>query len=324
MPTALIVGVTGQDGGYLAELLTDKGYDVVGVTRDVAKATADLPAPLQQRVMLEEWDMANSSRIVEIFDAHRPIEAYNCAARSSGVGMFDDPAGIGAINGLAVTHLLDAIRVVDADTRFCQASSSEMFGEPATSPQSETTPFNPRSPYGAAKLYAHWMVDVYRRAHGVHACSAILFNHESPRRPLHYVTRKVSRAVASIKLGLSNELRLGSMTASRDWGFAGDYARAMWLMLQQNVADDFVVATGVAHSVRDLCEVAFAHVGLDYKQYVHSDTASYRPDERVQLVGDPRRAGARLGWEPSVNFAALVEMMVDADLANLRRAKHAL
>jgi GDPmannose 4,6-dehydratase len=320
MTTALILGVTGQDGVYLAELLAEHGYDIVGVTRDLAAAATKLPATLRARVELEHWNMLDARRIADVFAKHRPAAAYNCAARSTGVGMYDDPAAMALINGVAVTHVLEAIRTQSAATRFCQASSSEMFGEPTQSPQSETTPFNPRSPYGAAKLYAHSMVDIYRRTHGVFACSAILFNHESPRRPLHYVTKKVSRAAAAIKLGLADELKLGNMTAVRDWGFAGDSVRAMWSMLQQPKAEDYVVATGATHSVETLCQTAFGYVGLDYRKYVVTDADAYRPDERVALVGDPRKAKAQLGWEPSVGFEALVHMMVDADLESLRGA----
>jgi GDPmannose 4,6-dehydratase len=318
MSQVLVLGVSGQDGSYLAELLLDKGNDVVGVTRDAARAVAALPVTVRDRVAFEEWNMQDPVRIVELFARYRPAEAYNCAARSTGSGMHDDPVGIAETNGVAVAQVLEAIRSVSAGTRFCQASSSEMFGEPAESPQSETTPFKPRSPYGAAKLYAHAMIEVYRRAHRLYACSAILFNHESPRRPLHYVTRKVSHAAAAIKLGLTDALDLGNLAARRDWGFAGDYVRAMWAMLQRPQPDDYVVATGVTHSVRDLCEVAFAHVGLDYRRYVRSDPASYRPDERGQLVGDARKARAELAWQPRVDFEAMIRAMVDADLEQLR------
>jgi GDPmannose 4,6-dehydratase len=314
----MVIGITGQDGGYLTEWLVGRGYDVVGVTRDVAKARSSVPDELLTSVVFEQWDMLDSARATELVDAHRPDEAYNCAARASGVGMYDDPASMALTNGVAVAHLLEAIRTTGSRTRFCQASSSEMFGEPTTSPQSETTRFNPRSPYGAAKLYAHALIGVYRRVHGLHACSAILFNHESPRRPLHFVTRKISNGAARIALGLTTELRLGSMTAQRDWGYAGDYVRAMWAMLQQSEADDFVIATGVAHSVSDVCRVAFAHVGLDYRAHVKSDVSSYRNDERVQLVGDPRKANTQLSWVPAVEFEDLIRIMVDADLAALR------
>ncbi len=322
MAKAMIIGITGQDGFYLTELLADKGYELVGVTRDGAAARSKLPAGLLSRVTLEEWDMHDPARAAQLFGKHRPDEAYNFAARSSGIGMYDDPAGIALTNGVAVTHILEAIRAANASTRFCQASSSEMFGEPATSPQSEATLLKPRSPYGAAKLYAHSMIDIHRRAHGLYACSAILFNHESPRRPLHYVTRKISRAAASISLGLTGELRLGSLSARRDWGFAGDYARAMWAMLQRPAADDYVIATGVAHSVSDVCAVAFAHVGLDHRTYVRSDPSSYRHDERIHLVGDARKAHTELAWTPAVSFDELIRMMVDADVAELRNGKH--
>lgn len=322
MAKAMVIGITGQDGLYLTELLAGKGYEIVGVTRDVARARSKLPEELSTNVELEEWDMLDPARVLRLFDMHHPDEAYNCAARASGIGMFDDPAGIALTNGVAVTHILEAIRATGAATRFCQASSSEMFGEPTSSPQSEQTPCKPRSPYGAAKLYAHALIDIYRRAHGLHACSAVLFNHESPRRPLHFVTRKISNAAAEIALGLTVELRLGSVTARRDWGYAGDYVRAMWMMLQSQVADDFVIATGVGHSVSEICDVAFRHVGLEYRDYVRSDTSSYRHDERVHLVGNPRKANTQLGWTPAVSFEDLIRMMVDSDLAALRSVRH--
>jgi GDPmannose 4,6-dehydratase len=277
-----------------------------------------LPTPMSDRVAFEEWNMQDPTRIVEILARYRPAEAYNFAARSTGSGMHDDPAGIAVTNGVAVAQILEAIRSVSASTRFCQASSSEMFGEPAQSPQSEATPFTPRSPYGAAKLYAHSMIDIYRRTHRLFACSAILFNHESPRRPLYYVTRKVSHAAASIKLGVTDTLSLGNLAARRDWGFAGDSVRAMWSMLQRPQPDDYVVATGVTHSVEELCQIAFAHVGLDHRRYVRSDPASYRPSERGQLVGDAGKAHSELGWQPSVGFEDMVRAMVDADLERLR------
>lgn len=315
--TALITGITGQDGQYLAELLLDKGYRVVGAAQDVAKAAAKLAPALRDNVTLTAWNMTDQGRIEALLSTIRPNELYNFAAYSSGEGMFDDPVAIGDVNGLAIVRILEAIRRVDPGIRFCQASSSEMFGEAASSPQSEEMPFCPRSPYGAAKLYAHSMVRVYRLHYRLFACSAILFNHESPRRGLAFVTRKVTHAAAKIKLGLSSELRLGNLDARRDWGFAGDYVRAMWLMLQNAEADDYVIATGETHSVRNLCEQAFGYLGLDYRQYVQVDNASYRPGERVQLVGDPAKARRALGWVPQVTFSDLVKMMVDADLARI-------
>lgn len=314
MQTAVVTGITGQDGSYLAELLLARGYKVIGAVRDVEKAAAVLPPDIRVGVNLTTWDMSDQNGIAALLSEVRPREIYNFAAYSSGAGMFDDPVGIGEVNGIAVTRVLEAIRCVDSGIRFCQASSSEMFGEAFTSPQSEETPFNPRSPYGAAKLYAHSMIKIYRQRYGLFACSAILFNHESPRRGLQFVTRKITQEAVKIKLGLSHRLTLGNLDARRDWGFAGDYARAMWLMLQQPEADDFVVATGETHSVREFCEHAFEYLGLDYRHYVQEDRAIYRPTETVQLVGDAAKARSVLRWEPQVNFRDLVRMMVDADL----------
>lgn len=318
MKTALITGIAGQDGSYLAELLLDKGYRIVGAVMDVQRDSTLLPSSLMSRVELVEWDMLNREiEITDILSRYKPGEVYNYAAYSSGAAMFDDPVGIGEVNGLAVTRILEAIRQADMNIRFCQASSSEMFGDAVESPQSEETPFQPRSPYGAAKLYAHSMIRIYRRQYGLFACSAILFNHESPRRGLGFVTRKIAHEAAKIKLGLANELRLGNLDARRDWGFAGDYVRAMWLMLQQPNAEDYVVATGETHSVRELCEIAFGHLGLDYRDYVRQDAAAYRPTESVQLVGNSDRARKQLGWVPEVGFREMVSMMVDADMCKL-------
>jgi GDPmannose 4,6-dehydratase len=312
--TALVTGITGQDGSYLAELLLTKGYRVIGAVRDVQKAAEVLPVSLKNRVELVAWDPRNQSATTHVVSCHRPVELYNFAAYSSGTGMFDDPVGISEVNGLAVARILEAIRGVDPNIRFCQASSSEMFGEVVESPQSEETPFRPRSPYGAAKFFAHMMVQIYRQRYGLFACSAILFNHESPRRGLGFVTRKIAHGAATIKLGLAKELPLGNLEARRDWGFAGDYVRAMWLMLQQSQADDYVVATGETHSVRELCECAFGYLGLDYRQYVRKETTAYRPSEPVQLVGDAKKARRLLGWEPRVEFRELVSMMVESDM----------
>jgi GDPmannose 4,6-dehydratase len=317
--TALVTGVAGQDGSYLAELLLARGTQVIGAVRDVARARAGLPASLRDAVQLVPLDLRDARAIGPLLERFKPAELYNCAGYSSGTGMYDDPAGIGEVNGIAVTHLLEAIRAAGGTTRFCQASSSEMFGETTESPQTESSPFRPRSPYGAAKLYGHAMVRIYRQRYGLFACSAILFNHESPRRGLGFVTRKVSHGAASIKLGLATELVLGNLDARRDWGFAGDTARAMWTMLQASEAGDYVVATGETHSVRDLCECAFGHLGLDYRAHVREQAADFRPAEAVQLVGDARRARARLGWAPEVGFRELVTMMVDADVELLRR-----
>lgn len=317
MKTGLVTGIAGQDGSYLAELLLAKGYRVVGAVRDVQRTSDFLSSSLMSRVELVEWDMLNQVEMADVLSRYQPAEIYNYAAYSSGVGMFDDPVGIGEVNGLAVARIMEAIREVDTNIRFCQASSSEMFGDAVESPQSEETPFQPRSPYGAAKLYAHSMLRIYRQRYGLFACSAILFNHESPRRGLNFVTRKIAHEAAKIKLGLANELRLGSLDARRDWGFAGDYVRAMWLMLQQPLAGDYVVATSETHSVRELCEIAFGHFGLDYRNYVQEDAAAYRPAESVQLVGNSEKARKQLGWVPEVEFREMVGMMVDADLRKL-------
>lgn len=313
MNTALITGMSGQDGSYLAEQLLEQGYRVLGGVRDVAKAGASLPLRLREAVELIAWDMGDLPAMKEVIASRRPSEIYNFAANSSGAGMFDDPLGMADINGVAVTRILEAMRAVDPKIRFCQASSREIFGEALESPQTESTPTNPRSPYGAAKLYADCMIRIYRRRYGMHACSAILFNHESPRRSLDFVTRKITHEAARIKLGMAQELHLGNLDTQRDWGFAGDYVRAMWLMLQHDSADDYVVATGEAHSVREFCDVAFGHLGLDYRDHVREDTASYRPSEPAPLVGSPAKARRDLGWEPKVSFRELVHMMVDAD-----------
>jgi GDPmannose 4,6-dehydratase len=318
MKTGLVTGIAGQDGSYLAELLLARGYRVVGAVMNLQRDSDLLPSSLMGRVELVEWDMLNRKiEITDILLRYQPAEVYNYAAYSSGVGMFDDPVGIGEVNGLAVARILEAIREADTNIRFCQASSSEMFGDAVESPQSEETPFQPRSPYGAAKLYAHSMIRIYRQRYGLFACSAILFNHESPRRGLGFVTRKITHEAAKIKLGLANKLHLGSLDARRDWGFAGDYVRAMWLMLQQPLAEDYVVATGETHSVRELCEIAFGHLGLDYRDYAQEDVAASRPAESVQLVGNSERARKQLGWVPEVGFREMVSMMVDADLRKL-------
>lgn len=321
MKTALVTGIAGQDGSYLAELLLAKGYHVVGALMDMKRDSGLVASSLINRVELVEWDMCSRKKeIIDFLSHYQPAEVYNYAAYSSGAGMFDDPVGIGEVNGLAVARILEAIRQVDANARFCQASSSEMFGDAAESPQSEDTPFHPRSPYGAAKLYAHSMIRIYRQRYGLFACSAILFNHESPRRGVDFVTRKVTRGAAKIKLGLAQELRLGNLDGRRDWGFAGDHVRAMWLMLQQPRADDYVVATGETHSVRELCEIAFGHLGLDYRDYVREDVEVYRPAEPVQLVGNSERARQQLGWVPEVGFGEMVTKMVDADMHELSGA----
>ena len=315
--TALITGLTGQDGSYLAELLLANGYRVIGASRDIQKASTKLVSSLVGRVELVAWDMLDQHRITEVLAEYRPAEIYNFAAYSSGAGMFDDPVGIGEVNGLAVTRILESIRSVDTKMRFCQASSREIFGEAVESAQTESTPANPRSPYGAAKLYADSMIRIYRQRYDLFACSAVLYNHESPRRGLCFVTRKITHEAAKIKLGQASELRLGNLDAHRDWGFAGDYVRAMWLMLQHPLADDYVVATGETHSVRELCELAFGYLGLDYRDFVREDPTVYRPVEPVRLVGDSRKVRNQLGWVPEVGFREMVGMMVDADLYRL-------
>ena len=316
-PAALVTGIAGQDGSYLAELLLAKGYRVIGAVRDRQKARAALPVEVADAVELVAWDMLDQRGMTETLALYRPQEIYNLAAYSSGAGMYDDPVGVGEVNGMAVTRMLEAIRAVDVRMHFCQASSREIFGEAIESPQTELTPVNPRSPYGAAKLYADSMIRIYRQRYGIFACSAILFNHESPRRGLGFVTRKITHEAARIKLGLAKELHLGNLDAQRDWGFAGDFVRAMWLMLQQQQADDYVLATGQAHSVRELCDLAFSHLGLDYRDHVREDEAAYRPTETALLVGDIAKARAGLKWQPEVGFRELVQMMVDEDLRNL-------
>jgi GDPmannose 4,6-dehydratase len=316
-PAALVTGITGQDGSYLAELLLVKGYSVIGAVRDRQKARAALPVDVADAVELVSWDMLDQHGMTETLAVYRPQEIYNFAAYSSGTGMYDDPVGVGEVNGMAVTRILEAIRAVNAGMRFCQASSREIFGEALESPQTESTPVNPRSPYGAAKLYADSMIRIYRQRYGIFACSAILFNHESPRRGLGFVTRKITYEAARIKLGLAKELHLGNLDAQRDWGFAGDVVRAMWLMLQQQHADDYVLATGQTHSVRELCDLAFSHLGLDYRDHVREDRTAYRPAETALLVGDIAKARAGLKWQPEVGFRELVQMMVDEDLRSL-------
>lgn len=316
---ALITGVTGQDGSYLAELLLAKNYQVIGVVRNLENAKKSVLLTLKNSVELVEWDMLDQQLIVDILKKHEPAEIYNFAAYSSGSGMFEDPVGIGQINGLAVTRILEAIREVNINIRFCQASSREVFGEATQSPQTENTPTSPRSPYGAAKLYADSMIRIYRERYNIFACSAILFNHESPRRGLGFVTRKITHEASRIKLGLAKELRLGNLDALRDWGYAADTVNAMWFMLQHECADDYVVATGETHSVRELCDCAFGYLGLDYRNYVREDGSVYRPVEAAVLVGNADKARIVLGWKPKVKFNELVHMMVDADMHALKQ-----
>jgi GDPmannose 4,6-dehydratase len=314
---ALITGITGQDGSYLAELLLDEGYEVIGMVRRSSTVTFERIAHLQDRISTVPGDLLDQASMIELLRTYRPAEVYNLAAQSFVQTSFSQPVLTGDVTGLGVTRLLDAIRIADPDIRFYQASSSEMFGKVVEVPQSETTPFYPRSPYGVAKLYGHWITVNYRESYDLHASSGILFNHESPRRGLEFVTRKISNTVAKIKLGMATELRLGNLEAERDWGFAGDYVRAMYLMLQQDSPDDYVVATGETHSVRRFCEVAFGHVGLNYEDHVVIDEKFYRPAEVDLLIGTPAKAEAKLGWTPTVGFEDLVTMMVDADVALL-------
>jgi GDPmannose 4,6-dehydratase len=316
--TALITGVTGQDGSYLAEFLLEKGYRVVGMVRRTSTVNFDRIKHIQDQIEIVQGDLLDQSSLMEIIRAYQPDEVYNLAAQSFVPTSFSQPVLTGEFTALGVTRLLEAIRHVKPDARFYQASSSEMFGKVVEVPQRETTPFYPRSPYGVAKVYGHWITVNYRESYGMFACSGILFNHESPRRGLEFVTHKVTHAAARIKLGLQRELRLGNLEARRDWGYAGDYVRGMWLMLQQDQPDDYVLATGKMHSVRELCEVAFGHVGLDWRDYVVVDPKHYRPAEVDLLVGDASKARRVLGWEPSVNFEQLVRMMVDADLQALQ------
>jgi GDPmannose 4,6-dehydratase len=315
---ALITGITGQDGSYLAELLLEKGYDVFGVVRRSSTEKFERIAHLTDRIHLIQADLTDQVSIIEAIKDTRPKEIYNLAAQSFVPTSWKQPILTGDVTALGVTRLLEAIRVLDTSIRFYQASSSEMFGDVRETPQTESTPFYPRSPYGVAKVYGHGITVNYRESYGIFACSGILFNHESPRRGLEFVTRKVSHAVARIKHGLQDKLRLGNLEAKRDWGFAGDYVRAMWLMLQQDAPDDYVIASQKTHSVRDMCEVAFSHAGLDWKDHVIEDPAFYRPAEVHLLLGDCAKARAQLGWVPEVTFEGLIQMMVDADLEQIQ------
>jgi len=314
---ALITGITGQDGSYLAEHLLGEGYEVIGMVRRSSTVTFERIAHIQDRISTVQGDLLDQASMIDLLRTWKPQEVYNLAAQSFVQTSFGQPVLTGDVTGLGVTRLLDAVRIADPEIRFYQASSSEMFGKVVEVPQSETTPFYPRSPYGVAKLYGHWITVNYRESYDLHASSGILFNHESPRRGLEFVTRKITNTVAKIKLGKANELRLGNLEAERDWGFAGDYVKAMWLMLQQDSTDDYVVATGETHSVRKFCQIAFGHVGLNYEDYVVIDEAFYRPAEVDLLIGTPAKAEAKLGWKPEVGFEDLVTMMVDADLALL-------
>jgi len=314
---ALITGITGQDGSYLAELLLGKGYEVIGVLRRSSTVNFERIAHIQDQVELAPGDLLDEASLIHILREFRPMEVYNLAAQSFVQTSFNQPVLTGEITALGVTRLLDAIRLVDPDIRFYQASSSEMFGKVQAVPQVESTPFYPRSPYGVAKLYGHWITVNYRESYDLHASSGILFNHESPRRGLEFVTRKITHTVAKIKLGMAKEVRLGNLEAQRDWGFAGDYVEAMWLMLQQDAPDDYVVATNETHSVREFCEIAFGHVGMNYEDHVVIDEKFFRPAEVDLLIGEPTKAEKVLGWKRKTSFADLVTMMVDADLALL-------
>jgi GDPmannose 4,6-dehydratase len=311
---ALVTGVTGQDGSYLAELLLDKDYEVYGMVRRTSTENYERIEQLLDRMTLVEADLLDQLSLMDVVDGVQPDEVYNLAAQSFVPTSFNQPYLTAQFNAVGPLRILEAIRRIKPDARFYQASTSELYGKVQEMPQKETTPFYPRSPYGVAKLYAYWITINYRESYDLHASNGILFNHESPRRGLHFVTRKITHAVARIKLGLQSELRLGNLDAKRDWGFAGDSAQAMWLMLQQDEPDDFVIAMGHAHSVREFCEIAFGHVDLDYNDYVVVDPKYYRPAEVDILLGDPTKAREKLGWEPEVTFEDLVRMMVDADL----------
>ena len=317
MPRALITGITGQDGSYLAESLLDKGYDVIGMVRRSSTVNYERIAHIQGAIQFVNGDLLDQISLIDAIKEHNPDEVYNLAAQSFVQTSIGQPVLTGETTALSVTRILDAIRNVDPSTRFYQASSSEMFGKVAEVPQNEKTPFYPRSPYGVAKVYGHWITVNYRESYNLHASSGILFNHESPRRGLEFVTRKISYGAASIKLGLETKLALGNLDSKRDWGFAGDYVEAMWLMLQEDSPDDYVICTGETHSVREFCEVAFSHLGLSYEDHVEVDEKFFRPAEVDLLVGDYSKASNKLKWAPKTTFEELVTMMVDADMALL-------
>ena len=321
MPTALITGITGQAGSYLAEFLLKKGYRVVGMVRRSSTVTQERIEHIQDDLVLVQGDLHDQSSLVSLLIDYEPDEVYNLAAQSFVATSWSQAVLTGEVTGLGVTRLLEAIRLVNPRTKFYQASSSEMFGKAVETPQRETTPFYPRSPYGVAKVYGHWITVNYRESYNMFAVSGILFNHESPRRGLEFVTRKISDGVARIKLGMSDKLLLGNLEACRDWGFAGEYVEAMWQMLQRDQAEDFVVGTGVSHSVREFCDTAFRTVGLNYEDYVQQDPAFLRPSEVDKLVSDPSKARQELGWQSKVSFQELVEMMVEADLQRLKHTR---
>jgi len=319
MNTALITGVTGQDGSYLSELLLSKGYRVIGVARRSSTVTSERIEHLLDRITVVQGDLHDQGSLLALLEEYQPNEVYNLAAQSFVPTSWNQPALTGDITAIGVTRILEASRFVNPKIRFYQASSSEMFGKVLEVPQREDTPFYPRSPYGVAKVYGHWITVNYRESFDMFATSGILFNHESPRRGLEFVTRKITDGVARIKLGMAKELRLGNLEAQRDWGFAGDYVDAMWRMLQQDTPDSFVIGMGETHTVREFCEIAFGRVDLDYKEFVIQDERFYRPAEVDLLISDPSKARSVLGWEPAVTFKELVTMMVDADMQRLYR-----
>ncbi|AJG61363.1 MULTISPECIES: GDP-mannose 4,6-dehydratase [Bacillus] len=319
MKKALITGVTGQDGSYLAEFLLEKGYKVFGLRRRTSTPNYENVEHIKNQIEWIDGDLTDLASLVTAVQIAQPDEVYNLAAQSFVATSWPQPIATGQITAMGVTNMLEAVRIVKPDARFYQASSSEMFGKVVETPQKETTPFYPRSPYGVAKVYGHWITVNYRESFDMFACSGILFNHESPRRGLEFVTRKVTDAVAKIKLGLANELRLGNLDSKRDWGFAGDYVKAMWLMLQQDTPDDYVISTGEMHTVEELVEVAFSHVGLNWKDYVVIDEKFVRPAEVDLLLGDCSKAKKELGWKLEVSFEELVKMMVDEDMKKLKK-----
>ncbi|MBI5184806.1 MAG: GDP-mannose 4,6-dehydratase [Nitrospinae bacterium] len=319
MKKALITGITGQDGSYLAELLLDKGYKVSGIVRRSSTETYERIEGIKDRITLKQADLLDQLSLIDAIREEEPDEIYNLAAQSFVPVSWTQPVLTGEYTALGVTKVLEAIKLVNPKIRMYQASSSEMFGKVQETPQKETTSFYPRSPYGVAKVYGHWITVNYRESYNIFACSGILFNHESPRRGREFVTRKVTEAAARIKLGLTDKVRLGNLDAKRDWGFAGDYVKAMWLMLQQEEPDDFVIATGKSHSVKELVQIAFSYAGLNWEDHVEIDPALIRPAEVDLLIGDSSKAKRKLGWEPEVSFEELVRMMVDADLERLER-----
>jgi GDPmannose 4,6-dehydratase len=319
VPTAIITGITGQDGSYLAELLLSKGYRVIGMVRRSSVVTFERIQHIQDQVDIIQGDLHDQSSLMDLIEQYKPDEVYNLAAQSFVPTSWNQPVLTGEVTGLGVTRMLEAIRLLSPKTRYYQASSSEMFGKVHEVPQKESTPFYPRSPYGVAKVYGHWITVNYRESYDLFAVSGILFNHESPRRGTEFVTRKITYGAVRIKLGLAKDLHLGNLDARRDWGFAGDYVDAMWRMLQIDQAHDFVVGTGETHSVQEFCEKAFAYLDLDYRDYIVQDQRFFRPAEVDLLVADPSKARQQLGWTPKVDFAGLVEMMVDADLKRIGR-----